>query len=180
MRKWIITTALVLGLAASPLRAGQFTIGVGVFTLVEDGADLQLSYRPEQSHFAWGYRYLRWTDTFEDPFTGRKLTKTTTTMAGPAATYLFSPEAPRSWYLGVSVLRWSKAERSLVTGEIGTGSTTAPFFGGGYSGSIGTSPFHYNLGLFVSPGAKVNTSTSVSSEEDSGAFDVQLQLGIAF
>jgi len=178
MRSWLV--ALALALAAAPLRAGEFRVGVGVFTFAEDGADLLVSYRPEGSRFAWGYRYVRWTDTFEDPFTGNKLTKTTSTLDGPVLNYLFRPEARGTWYLGVSVLRWSKAERSLITGEVGTGSTTAPFFGGGYTGSIGRSSFYYNAGLFISPGAKVNTSTSVSSEEDSGGFDVQLQLGVAF
>ena len=74
----------------------------------------------------------------------------------------------------------SRCAAGWSPGEVGTGSTTAPFFGGGYTGSIGRASFYYNAGLFISPGAKVNTSTSVSSEEDSGGFDVQLQLGVAF
>ena len=179
MRGPLLAVALVLALAGSPLRAGELRAGAGLFFLAEDGVDLFLSYRPEHSRFTWGYRYVRWTDRFNDPFTGRKLTTTTSTLSGPVATFLFSPESRHHAYLGLSVLRWSKAERSVVTGEVGTGSTTALFFGGGYTGAIGRS-FFYNGGFFVSSGAKVSTSTSVSSEEDSGGFDIQLQLGFAF
>jgi hypothetical protein len=179
MLNWILMPALALALAASPLWAGQVMVGVGVFTLVEDGVDLQLSYRPERSHFMYGYKYTRWTDRFDDPFTGRGLTKTTSTLTGPTVSYLFRPEWRGTAYLGVSLLRWSKTERSLITGEAGSDSTTAPFFGGGFTGRMGEY-FYYNVGLFLSPGAKLSTKTSVSSEEDSGGFDVQLHLGMAF
>jgi hypothetical protein len=38
----------------------------------------------------------------------------------------------------------------------------------------------YNLGIFLSPGTSLKTNTGVSSEESSGGFDIQLQLGAAF
>jgi hypothetical protein len=179
MRKRILMPALFLALAASPLRADGLRLGVGPFTLLEDGSDFQLSFRPEQSRFAFGYRYVRWTEKSEDPFTGRGLTKSTSTKAGPFASYLFRPEWRGTAYVGVSLLRWSRTERSLITGEAGSDSTIAPFFGGGFTGRMGEY-FYYNVGLFLSPGAKLVTRTSVSSEEDTGAFDIQLHLGIAF
>lgn len=42
----------------------------------------------------------------------------------------------------------------------------ALFIGGGFTGSIDW--FHYNAGFFLAPGAKLRTSTSVSSEDQSG------------
>ena len=179
MRTQFVKAVLILMMASSPLHAAQFKVGIGIFTLAENGADIQIDYRPEQSQWQYGYKYTRWTDTFHDPFTGRALTKTTETMTGPNASYLFSPESPGTWYLGVELLRWSSTEVSLITGEAGSDSTTAPFFGGGYMASLGK-PFYYNLGFFLSPGAKLTTRTSVSSEESSGGFDIRIQLGIAF
>ncbi len=154
-------------------------IGVGVFLLAEDGADFQISFRPDESHWMFGYRYVRWTDTFEDPYTGRDLTKRTETKTGPLACYLFNIEKSGSFYLGVSLLLWSRTEKSLVTGESDTASTTSLYFGGGYTARLG-SLVYVNVGMFLSPGASLHTQTSVSSEDDSGAFDVQAQLGIAF
>jgi hypothetical protein len=80
--------------------------------------------------------------------------------------------------VGASLLRLSRKERSLITGEVGTDSSTALFVGGGFMGSIDW--FYYNAGFFLAPGVKLHTSTSVSSEDQSGAFDIQLQVGIRF
>lgn len=179
MWKKVLIPALAAALQASPLQAGQFMMGIGPFTFAEDGLDLQVSYRPDQSHWQYGYRYVRWTDTFEDPFTGRSLTKTTETITGPLVNYLFTPEARWTWYVGASVYRWSIKDKSLITGEIGSDSTIAPYFGGGFMGLMGKS-FYYNAGILLSPTAKLSTSTSVSSEENSGGFDIQIHLGITF
>ena len=171
--------ALILVLPVAPLHAAQFGAGVGIFTLAENGADIQINYHPEQGSWLFGYKFTRWTDTFHDPFTGRELTKTTNTMTGPIANYLFSPESPGTWYLGIEVLRWTRKEKWLFTGATSSDSTFAPFFGGGYMASPGES-FYYNLGFFLSPFPKLSTNTGYSSEESSGGFDIQLQLGIAF
>jgi len=179
MRSWIALQSLILALAASPLQAGQFLMAMGALTLAEDGVDLQLGYRPDQSHWVYGYRYVRWTDTSRDPFFGRALTKSTTTMSGPSASYLFRPESRGSWYVGASILKVSRTERALLTGEEGRDSTTALFFGGGFMGSFGKSGF-YNLGLLLSPGTKLVTRTSVSSEEETGLLDAQAQIGLSF
>lgn len=167
-------------LAVPGVRAGELTLGVGVFTFAPDGVDLQAGYRADNSPWLFGFRYVRWTDTFEDPFTGRELTDTTETKTGPLVYYLFRPQGTWSPYVGLSVLNWTSKEKLLRTGETSTDSTTTPYFGGGIMGRIGSSVFHYNAGIFLSPWAKLHTQTAESSEDSSGGFDIQLQLGIVF
>jgi hypothetical protein len=176
--KRIVLVMYVL-LLASPAQAAEFRIGIGAFLLAPNGADFQISIRPDQSHWMYGYRFVRWTDTFEDPFTGRGLTESTETKTGPLVSYLFNIEKDSTFYLGASLLQWSRTEKSLMTGESDTASTTALFWGGGFTGRLG-SLVYYNVGIFLSPGTSLSTRTSVSSEDDSGAFDVQAQLGISF
>ncbi|HEX4845918.1 MAG TPA: hypothetical protein VFV26_06825 [Geothrix sp.] len=168
-----------LSFAPTPLRAQDLRAGVGVFLFADRGLDFQLAYRPAHSHWQFGYRHVQWMDTFNDPFTGRALTETTESKSGPLVTYLFRPESPGSWYLGGAVYRWSKREKSLITGEVGRDATTAPFIGGGYTRTLGRHAY-FNLGLYLSPGAQVSTRTSVSSEDDSGGFDIQIQMGVRF
>ena len=176
MWKRIIIPLLILLLSATPAHADEFRIGLGIFNFA-GGPDLQMSYRPNQSHWQVGYRHNRWGETFEDPFTGRDLTENTTTMTGPIVCYLLNIESKKTYYLGVSLLRWSSTEKSLRTGESDTESVVAPFFGGGYTGRLGKSAY-FNLGAFFSS-AELKTETSVSGTETTG-LDLQLQLGITF
>ena len=181
---WPLTRLFLLGLATvpfmpQPLQAQDFRAGAGVFLFADRGLDFQIAYRPPRSHWQFGYRHVQWMDTFNDPFTGRALTETTESKSGPFVTYLFRPEFPGSWYLGGAVYRWSKREESLITGEVGRDATMAPFIGGGYTRTLGRHAY-FNLGLYLSPGAQVSTRTSVSSEDDSGGFDIQIQVGIRF
>jgi hypothetical protein len=152
---------------------------VGVFALAPGGKDITLGYRPGGSHWLAGLRYVGWVDIFSDPYTGNDLTQTESTLAGAFVDYLFDRESGAGWYVGVEVLRWAKSEHSLITGETGSDEVVAPFIGGGFLWSFGEH-FYSDLGLFLAPGAKVSTSTSVSSDDDSGGFDVRLQLGIRF
>jgi hypothetical protein len=161
------------------LQAQEFRAALGLFTLGKNGVDLQADMHPKLSHWQVGLKYVHWMDTDKDPFTGRKLTETTQTKVGPFVNYLFRPISLGTWYLGGSVLRWSKEERSLITGEVGRASTTSPYVGGGFTGTMGRT-FYYNLGLYLSPGAQLDTQTSVSSEQDSGSFDIQIQVGVRF
>jgi hypothetical protein len=170
-----LAVALLLTLVASPLPAGEFRIGIGPLIFVEDGLDFHVSYRPEQSHWQYGLRVLRYTDEFTFHLT--TLTKTTTTQVGPTLNYLFTPEQRGSWYVGVSLLYWEQLEKSTRTGTSDKDSTTAPFFGGGYTRKMGTAGY-FNFGLFLTP-VSLSTRTADSSEESTGA-DVQLQLGFAF
>lgn len=143
------------------------------------GADFALGYRPGGSHWFLGLRYVRWIDTFSDPFTGNELTETTNTMEGGFADYLFDAQSGLGWYVGLEVLRWSKSEHSLITGETGSDELVAPFLGGGYMWGLGEHCY-VDAGMFLAPGAQLSTSTSVSSEEDSGGFDIRLQVGFRF
>jgi hypothetical protein len=176
MWKTITILLLILILPATLVHADEFRIGFGIFNLA-GGPDIQMSFRPAQSHWQLGFRLNRWVDKFEDPFTGRELTENTTTMTGPMVCYLFNIEARKTYYVGVSMLQWSITEKSLRTGESDTDSVTAPFFGGGYTGRLGKSGY-FNLGAFLSS-TELKTETSVSGTETTGA-DLQLQLGIIF
>jgi len=157
----------------------EFRVGLGILFLATDGVDLLVSYRPAGSHWQFGYRYVRYTDAFNDPYVYAELTRTTDTMQGPQVNYLFRPEETTSWYLGISVLRWSRTEVSTVTGASESAAVTAPFFGGGWTAHLGKHAY-FNIGIFLSPGAELKTDTGVSSEESSGGFDIQLQLGVVF
>ena len=166
--------AVALAIAA-PVQAAEWRAAAGVFMLSEDGIDLHVSVRPEQSRWQLGVRALRYTEEWETSH-GTSISKTTTTKVGPQVNYLFSPEARASWYVGMSVMKWVQEEKSSRTTTRGKDQTTAPFFGGGYwkRGGIG----YWNFGLFFSP-AKLSTQTADTAEETTGA-DVQLQFGLAF
>jgi len=158
---------------------GEYRAALGAFLFAPGGSDFALSYRPADSHWLLGLRYVGWVDTFNDPFSGNDLTETTNTMAGAFVEYLFDSRSGMGWYVGIEVLRWAKSEHSLVTGETGSDELVAPFVGGGYLWAFGEH-FYADLGMFIAPGVSMTTSTSVSSEEDSGAFDPRLQVGIRF
>lgn len=180
MRKLKILLTSLLMLHSTGGLAEGIRVAVGLFSLAKDGADIQINFRPAQSHYQFGYKYTRWTDVFHDPFTGRALTETTQSMSGPILNYLFHPESDSSYYIGASLLNWSRTEKALlITTPAGSASTTDLYFGGGYTGSIGEFGY-YNLGMYLSPSAKLNTQTTVSSEESSGGFDIQIQAGLAF
>ncbi len=177
MKGWLALAALAALLSTSTARGGEFRVSLVEGQLLVYGTALQVGYRPEGSHWQYGFRYARWTDTFEDPFSGNKLTDNTYTLLGPTLCYLFDIESPGTWYLGVFLLKWSDREYAYFTGESDTAGETAPFFGGGYQRRIGEH-FYWNLGMFLS-GLTARTETSVSSTEES-VFDAQAQLGIVF
>ena len=159
--------------------AKQFLVGIGIFML-GGGADFQVNYRLPQTHFQFGYKYTRWTDEFQDPFTGTYLTSTTESLSGPIFNYLFHPESQGSFYLGISLLTWSRTETALATSTPpDSQSTTNIYFGGGYTSALGSFGY-YNLGIYASPTAQLNTQTAISSEQSKGNIDMQLQIGLAF
>lgn len=180
MRYLNIGLPVVLLSLSHAATADEFTLALGIFNLAENGADIRASFRPEQSHWQYGYRYVRWSDTFHDPFTGNAHSRTTNTMTGSVVNYLFKNESRHSAYAGVSVLKWSRTETPLlVAAPSDTQSTTNLYFGGGYMGRIGKM-WHYNAGMYLAPSAEMNTQTAISSEEQSGSFDIQLQLGLVW
>jgi len=180
MNRRFLAWPIALSLGSPLLQAQEFRAGIGVFLLADQGMDFQIGFHhPALNHWRFGYRHVQWRDTFHDPYTGRALTKTTEGRTGPLVDYLFRPDSRGTWYLGGAVMRWSKREESLMTGEVSRAATTAPFIGGGYTRALG-SHVYYNLGMYLSPGARLSTRTSVSSEDDSGAFDIQIQMGVRF
>jgi hypothetical protein len=160
----------------SPHPAG-FRLGLGVFFIA--GVDLWAGFVPKNSRWQFGYRYVWWTDTFYDPYTGRQLTDTREAMQGPQVNYLFRPEKRGSWYVGASVLQWSRTEAATMNGVSNSDSVVNPYFGGGYTRGLGKHVY-VNAAIFLAPWASLGTNTGVSSEESSGGFDIQLQLGAAF
>lgn len=180
MKRLNVLLCGVLFVYASASDAGNFQAGIGLFALAKNGADVALSYRQPESHYQFGMKYTHWTDVAHDPFTGRVLDETHQTLTGPIVNYLFHPEASSSGYIGVSILQWTHtiSPRQIVTPDH-TVRTVDPYFGGGYSGQLGRT-FYYNAGFYLSPTAKIDNQTPVSSETQGGNFDIQLQIGLTF
>jgi hypothetical protein len=178
MWKLLLIPSLAFAQGSSPHLA-EVRLSLGVFNLAPHGADVQMQVRKPGGKWLVGVRYAQWTDTFHDPFTGRALTETTERRSGATLDYLFQPERRFTWTVGASILRWTKAEKSLYTGEVGRAATTAPFVGGGFMGLVG-SHFTYQVGMYLAPGANMHTHTSVSSEDDSGGFDIRAGFGFRF
>lgn len=180
MQNRIFSLLALSCLLSHPAVADEFTVAVGVFNFAEAGADIQASYRVDQSHWQYGYRYVSWADTFHDPYTGNAHSKTTETLTGPIVNYLFRNESRHSPYVGVSLLKWTRTETPLlVVAPSSTQSTTDLYFGGGYMGRFGSAGY-YNAGMYLSPTAEMKTQTAISSSEQSGNFDIQLQVGLAW
>lgn len=171
---------VLLLIPAFQANAQELQVGVGVFALAKNGVDIQVAYRQPHSHYQFGYKHVQWTDVFHDPFTGRALTETTQSLSGPLVNYLLHPESDGTYYFGISLLKWSRTEKALlITTPPGSGATTDFYFGGGYTKHLGQFGY-YNLGMYLSPTAKLYTQTAVSSEDSSGGFDIQIQVGLAF
>lgn len=181
MRSALAVLLSASGFAQAPaegVRPFEVRLSAGLFLAAPGGQDFALQARLARSPWLVGVRRVAWTDRFNDPFTGRHLTDTEETRTGPTVDYLFRPEARGTWLLGGAVYRCTKQETSLVTGEVGRDATTAAFLGGGY---LWTGRwFTFRLGAYLSPGTTLRTRTSVSSEDDSGLFDIQIQVGVRF
>ena len=177
MKKLSVAAILFSLLLSAPANAVETRVALGVFILT-GGIDLQLNFRPEQSHWMFGLRHLTYEDEFEDPFTGRVLDKTDVTMTGPIVTYLINIDSGSTWYVGASMLSWSKKLREEgVGGQSDEASVTAPFFGGGYMGKLGDAGY-YNVGMFLSS-AELTLETEYTFDQETG-IDVQAQLGFVF
>jgi len=175
---------LFLFLVCHSAYADEFDIAVGIFNLARDGGDIQLNFRPEKDHWQLFLRYMQFEDMFVDPYSGNQHSKTRDSLFGPGVNYLFKNESLQSAYVGISLLHWTRTETPvLVTGPPNMTAMTAsrwdPYFGGGYQGRF-SGHGYYNAGIFLAPTAKMNTQTAISSEEQSGNFDVQLQIGFAW
>ena len=177
--KCLVVQVFIMTLQALPTHANESRVGLGLGILTLAGyQDFQIIYQPEKSHWLFGFRHLRGTEKWRDPYGGTVDVKTTNTKTGPTAFYLFKNETDRTFYLGASLLKWSLTLTDSRAGESDTDSTVAPFFGGGYFGWLGAQGY-FNIGGLASLGGNLSTQTSLSSEEAAG-IDVQLHLGIVF
>ena len=167
----------------APCRAAsayEFGAALGVMNLVSHGADIQVNYRADQGRWLYSLRYVRFEDLFIDPFSGNEHSKTRDSLIGPGVSYLFRNESRQSAYVGASFLKWTRTETPIaLPGPSMTASRWDPYFGGGYVGRIGGSGY-YNLGLFLAPTAKLVTQTAISSNDQSGNLDIQIQLGFVW
>lgn len=171
---------IVLLASGRSVSADEFGAALGIFNLARQGADIQLNYRGEQSHWLYSLRHLQYEDLFVDPYSGNEHSKTRESLIGPGVSYLFRNESRHSAYIGISLLKWTRTETPiLVAAPSMTASRWDPYFGGGYRGRFGSMGY-YNAGIFLAPTAKMTTQTAISSEEQSGNFDIQLQIGLAW
>lgn len=178
--KGILSLFVLIGL--SPLAVNSFAVECGLAggVIGFGGLGAQAHCQQEGSHWRMGMEYARVPDyTFRDPFTGRPLTIEKEYFIGPFVHYQFTPGAEGRWYAGVSYLKWTRSEKSLVFGDRSVTSTTDPYIGGGYMKRFGKRGF-YNLAVFIAPWAKLKTDTSTSSTENEGASDIHLNIGIFF
>jgi hypothetical protein len=160
--------------------AGEVDVALGIFNIARDGGDIQLNYRADKNHWQYFLRYMQFEDLFIDPYSGNQHSKTWDSLFGPGVNYLFLNESRHSAYVGISLLEWTRTETPiLVSGPSMTASRWDPYFGGGYQGRFGRNGY-YNAGIFIAPTASLETQIAISSTEQSGNFDIQLQVGFAW
>lgn len=175
--KGILVAAFLLLVCILPARGAEYVLGAGA---VGRGIGARFYVHLDESPWRFGWEYGRApAHTSDDPFTGRPLTREVESSTGPFFQYQLKPSARRGWYLGASLLRWSRKETSLTQGDSSTASTTDLYFGGGYLVRLGGHVL-FNAGMLIAPGARLTTKTSTSSTEDSGAFDLQFTVDVAF
>jgi len=163
-----------------PACAEEVDLALGIFNLARRGADIQLNLRPDKSHWQYFLRYVQFEDLFVDPYSGNQHSKTWNSLFGPGINYLFQKGSRQSFYAGIALLEWTRTETPiLVSSPSMTASRWDPYFGGGYQGRFGSSGY-FNVGMFIAPTASLHTQTAISSEDQSGNFDVQLQIGFAW
>jgi len=164
--------------------ADEVDVALGAINLASQGVDIQLNSRADNSHWQYSLRYMQYEDLFVDPYSGNAHSKTKDSLLGPGVNYLFRNESRHSAYIGISLLKWTRTETPiLVTGPPNMTAMTAsrwdPYFGGGFQGRF-ASHGYYNTGIFLAPTAKMSTRTAISSEEQTGNFDIQLEIGLAW
>jgi len=137
-------------------QAGEATVALGIYNFEVDGFDIGASYRTDQSHWQYAYRYVTYTYTGTGLFGGNYTE--TDTVSGPVINYLFLNESRHTPYIGVGLFNWKQNYSSR----------TDYYLGGGYMGKM-VEHGYFNLGLygFGDPGT--------SSGEWNA--DLQLQLG---
>ncbi len=152
-------------------------LGLEIGALSFSGADIQIYYRKNESPWLVGYKYAKWTETFE--FFGIETDTTKTTMAGPFVRYLLKPYQNKTWYLGASMLKHSVELTCLTVPGTDKDSDTSPYFGAGVMGKRDRSVY-YNIGLLLSPTAELSTLAGGCAMEQEGGVDLNAHIGIVF
>jgi hypothetical protein len=182
---WLVVVPLaLLSLSFRPRPASGAEIGVGVglagVSLDGAGIGIQIRARRNESRWYFGWEYANsYPYTYSDPNNGRPLTETSEFATGPFAHYRFRRGTRSSWYLGASLLEWSRTETSLVFGDRVTETSIDPYVGGGFVGTL-TKHFLFNGALLLAPWAHMEYATSGSSFETDGNLNIQLMLVSVF
>jgi len=178
IRYALLGSFLLLG--SQSASATEFDLALGIFNFARSGGDFQLNLRPENSHWQAFIRYVQYEDLFVDPYSGNQHSKTWNSLFGPGINYIFQHQSRQSYYVGISLLEWTRTETPiLISSPSMTASRWDPYFGGGYQGRFGRRGY-FNAGIFIAPAAELHTQTAISSEDQSGNFDIQLQIGLAW
>lgn len=161
-------------------KSSEISIEVGALIFI--GLDFRVFYRQIDSPWVFGLRYL----DIEDDFVNESVVgapedssdKLHTQTYGIYFDYLFNTQANTgSFYLTGALFKTTQTLKCYS--ESDSDSAFAPYFGGGWRGSLGDH-FGYDIGLLLSPFVKLETATSTCSNESSGAFDIDLGLIIKF
>ena len=154
---------------------GEIVIEVGVFIFL--GSDFQVSYRPEDSPWMYGYRYLKTEDDFFDEaafgLPGNDSDREIISKSGPFVRYLINPESRETYYLSGALFKSTqRLECDSVTSE---DSASSLYFGGGLMGWWNQA-ISYNVGILMAPGEDLITNTGTCASESEGGFDLSLSL----
>lgn len=157
-------------------RAGVIGVELGVFTFL--GLDIQGYYRPPDSPWLVGFRYLDYEDDFIfDELDGDGSDKETQTMSGPFLRYLVNPDRNESYYLSAALYRVEQTIECAFGSDSDV--ATGLFLGGGLTGNL-DGGLYYNIGIMAAPGLSIETETPDCSSETDGGIDVNASLGLVF
>jgi len=170
------------------VKAGEFQVGISYVPMLSELPDLHINYRPSQSHFQFGYKYQRWSDTFVNGVTNQADTQSNQTRSGPIMLYLSDIESNGTGYYGIELLQYSASEQAIAPGGANESvSNNDLYFGGGITGHWGANlfndwngNFYYNFGFFIGPTADTRSPSQRNTGTSGGSFDIQLQLGFFF
>ena len=161
--------------SAAPADRSQIGLEIGALSF--SGTDVQIYYRRNESPWLIGYKYAKWTETFE--FFGIQTDTSKISMTGPFVRYLLNPNQDKTWYLGASMLNHSEEVTCLTVPGTDQDSDTSLYFGGGVMGWRDRG-IYYNVGLLLSPMAEQSTEAGGCLTEQEGGIDLNVHIGFVF
>lgn len=162
----VSTAILVVTLLTSSVvvSSGEFRTGIGT-GLLYGTVDFTITYRPENSHWAFGFAHLYnesgddniWDSTDEERY------------SGPLVKYLIEPEEKGSFYASAGYFKFELEHHVSETGETDSASTSSLFLGAGYTSRFGNKQnYFYDIGFMFNTGDELFVETSVTSVETTG------------